>query len=171
MTSHGIAYFRFDLECPIITQLWYHVQQGLARARVLHLDRWQTDLLPALSSIQNGDKSRGLRGGSEGAWSTCSAGGGSPRRFTLLRVHIFYLLVMTFLKHVFISKWKLKTRYGGFLIMFTVSGRVINELVELTCAINFSLLFRFEARAQKSKTAEAFMVGWREGKGGSERNT
>lgn len=31
--------------------------------------------------------------------------------------------------------------------MFTVSGRVINELVELTCAINFSLLFRFEARA------------------------
>lgn len=46
--------------------------------------------------------------------------------------------------------------------MFTVSGRVINELVELTCAINFSLLFRFEARAQKkkerSKTAEAFMV-------------
>lgn len=42
--------------------------------------------------------------------------------------------------------------------MFTVSGRVINELVELTCAINFSLLFRFEARALKSKTAEAFLA-------------
>lgn len=37
--------------------------------------------------------------------------------------------------------------------MFTVIGRVINEPVELTCAINFSLLFRFESRAQKSKTA------------------
>lgn len=48
--------------------------------------------------------------------------------------------------------------------MFTVSGRVINELVELTCAINFSLLFRFEARAQKKtkkETAEAFMEGKR----------
>ena len=39
--------------------------------------------------------------------------------------------------------------------MFTVSGRVINELVELTCAINFSLLFRFEARAPKKNTEEA----------------
>lgn len=52
--------------------------------------------------------------------------------------------------------------------MFTVSGRVINELVELTCAINFSLLFRFEARAQKSKTAEAFMVDGGKGKGREE---
>lgn len=56
--------------------------------------------------------------------------------------------------------------------MFTVSGRVINELVELTCAINFSLLFRFESRAQKSKTATAFMVdggNGREEKEGKER--
>lgn len=53
--------------------------------------------------------------------------------------------------------------------MFTVSGRVINELVELTCAINFSLLFRFEARAQKSKTAEAFMVDGGKGKRGERR--
>ncbi len=53
--------------------------------------------------------------------------------------------------------------------MFTVSGRVINELVELTCAINFSLLFRFEARAQKSKTAEAFMVDGGKGRGGEGR--
>lgn len=51
--------------------------------------------------------------------------------------------------------------------MFTVSGRVINELVELTCAINFSLLFRFESRAQKSKTATALMLdgGKEEGRG------
>lgn len=58
--------------------------------------------------------------------------------------------------------------------MFTVSGRVINELVELTCAINFSLLFRFESRAQKSKTATAFMVDGgkgREGRGREERAT
>lgn len=50
--------------------------------------------------------------------------------------------------------------------MFTVSGRVINELVELTCAINFSLLFRFEARAQKKKkrNSRSFHGGWREGK-------
>lgn len=43
--------------------------------------------------------------------------------------------------------------------MFTVSGRVINELVELTCAINFSLLFRFEARAQNRKKKRAKQAG------------
>lgn len=48
--------------------------------------------------------------------------------------------------------------------MFTVSGRVINELAELTCAINFSLLFRFEAQAQKAKQP-SLHGGWREGKG------
>lgn len=47
--------------------------------------------------------------------------------------------------------------------MFTVSGRVINELVELTCAINFSLLFRFEARAQKAKQPK--LSWWMEGRG------
>lgn len=46
--------------------------------------------------------------------------------------------------------------------MFTVSGRVINELVELTCAINFSLLFRFEARAQKAKQPK--LSWWMEGR-------
>lgn len=46
--------------------------------------------------------------------------------------------------------------------MFTVSGRVINELVELTCAINFSLLFRFEARAQNAKQPK--LSRWLEGK-------
>lgn len=51
--------------------------------------------------------------------------------------------------------------------MFTVSGRVINELVELTCAINFSLLFRFEARAQKAKQPK--LSWWMEGREGKER--
>lgn len=47
--------------------------------------------------------------------------------------------------------------------MFTVSGRVINEPLELTCAINFSLLFRFVARAEKAKQPKPswWMVGWR----------
>lgn len=43
--------------------------------------------------------------------------------------------------------------------MFTVSRRVINELVELTCAINFSLLFSFLVSGAKSRAASAFMVG------------
>lgn len=51
--------------------------------------------------------------------------------------------------------------------MFTVSGRVINELVELTCAVNLSLLFRFEARAQKAKQPK--LSWWMEGRGGKER--
>lgn len=55
--------------------------------------------------------------------------------------------------------------------MFTVSGRVINELVELPCAINFSLLFRFESRAQKSKTATAFMVDGGKGREGTGRKS
>lgn len=50
--------------------------------------------------------------------------------------------------------------------MFTVSGRVINELVELTCAINFSLLFRFEARAQKAKQPK--LSWWMKGRGEKE---
>lgn len=50
--------------------------------------------------------------------------------------------------------------------MFTVSGRVINELVELTCAINFSLLFRFEARVQKAKQPK--LSWWMEGRGEKE---
>lgn len=55
--------------------------------------------------------------------------------------------------------------------MFTVSGRVINELVELTCAINFSLLFRFEARAQNRKKREQNkpeLSWWMEGRKGEE---
>lgn len=43
--------------------------------------------------------------------------------------------------------------------MFTVSRRVINELAELTCAINFSLLFfPFVAAMEvKSKTLSWWM--------------
>lgn len=58
---------------------------------------------------------------------------------------------------------------GAFLIMFTVSGRVINELVELTCAINFSLLFRFVAPLEEKKTQEAMLLWWMEGRGKKER--
>lgn len=54
--------------------------------------------------------------------------------------------------------------------MFTVIGRVINELAEFTCAINFSLLFRLEARAQKGKAAElSWRMERREGRKGGKR--
>lgn len=52
--------------------------------------------------------------------------------------------------------------------MFTVSGRVINELAELTCAINFSLLFPFRVPGAKRQNSRGFNAGWRqqgEGKG------
>lgn len=56
--------------------------------------------------------------------------------------------------------------------MFTVSGRVINELVELTCAINFSLLFSFrELGREKAKQPKLFHGGWREGREGREDGT
>lgn len=71
----------------------------------------------------------------------------------------------------FISKMKnLRGDRGAFLIMFTVSGRVINELVELTCAINFSLLFRFVAPLEKKHKRQCFYGGWREEERRKERD-
>lgn len=43
--------------------------------------------------------------------------------------------------------------------MFTVSRRVINELVELTCAINFSLLFFVSSLGRKKQSSLSFHGG------------